>query len=86
MNSGKAAKNKWVTEEPIEELDYEEEDYVDIHGEADLVGDILSETESLEDGECESNSEDESGQEEIDECIRSGNLEKLKRILKEKEQ
>ena len=69
-----------------EELDYVD---VDLQGEAELVGDFNDEMSdvSKEEGECDSEGES-SGQEDeqIKECMEKGDLEKLKKILKLKEE
>ena len=60
LNSGKMAKRgKKATQEIQDKLDYDESDLVDIHGEEDLLGEILhnSKIESLEDGKCETDEE-----------------------------
>ena len=73
-----------------EELDYE--DTVNLHREAELVGEFMEEDEEissgeeLEEGKCASDSEGNDYSEEIQECMKKGNLAKLKQILKLKEE
>ena len=88
LNAGTAhRKQKKVTESEEEELDYMD-DVIDIHGESELTGGFLDEEEvqeELEEGECETD-EDEKQNNEIRLCMETGNLEKLKKILKQKEE
>ena len=85
LNTGTRKKKSKIEETDEEELDYE--DTVDIPGESELVGDFLEESMSddeLEDGECELEEEEEIS-EMIQKCMERGDLNKLKSILKEKE-
>ena len=84
MNTGKA-KRRNKEESSEEELDYE--DNVDLHAEAELVGEYMDSSESeneLEEGEYESE-EEENKDLLMKKCIENGDIEKLKQILKEKE-
>ena len=85
LNTGTRKKKSKIEETDEEELDYE--DTVDIPGESELVGDFLEESMSddeLEDGECELEEEEEIS-EMIQKCMERRDLNKLKSILKEKE-
>ena len=93
LNKGKPKKNhrKVESEESEEELDYN--DTIDLHGEAELLGQFGSEEDSKnsrETGECDSSGDSSDEKEDYDsqikKCVATGNISRLKQILKLKEE
>ena len=83
---------------PYQDSDNEDEVElgIDMEGEKDLCGSFNEDEEldyndhlnsEMEEGEVDSDSEESDGEDnEIQDCIKSGNVDKLKRILKRREE
>ena len=92
LSKGKSAMAKKRKESTDEEQELDYNDEVDIHAEEELIGGFKSEDEALdsrEEGECESDEDmynGDSDAETVAECMARGDSNKLKLILKQKEE